>query len=78
VSGGERQKLAIARAVLKDAPLLILDEPTAHLDAAAERQVIEALIRLARGRTTLLITHRPALARIADQIIVLERGRIVA
>lgn len=78
LSGGERQKLALARALVKDAPILLLDEPTAHLDADAERQAAETLARLAPGRTILLITHRRPLARIADQVIVMERGRIAA
>jgi thiol reductant ABC exporter CydC subunit len=77
LSGGERQKIALARTVLKGAPLLILDEPTAHLDAEAERQVAEALARVTAGRTTLLITHRLALAEAADQVVVLDGGRVV-
>ncbi len=77
LSGGERQKIALARAVLKGAPLLILDEPTAHLDAEAEAQVAEALARVTAGRTTLFITHRLALAQAADQIVVLDGGRVV-
>jgi len=77
LSGGERQKIALARAVLKGAPLLILDEPTAHLDAEAEAQVAEALARVTAGRTTLFITHRLALAQAADQIIVMDGGRVV-
>ncbi len=77
LSGGERQKIALARVVLKDAPLLILDEPTAHLDAEAERQVSEALMRAMHGRTTLLVTHRLQLARSADRVVVLVGGRVV-
>jgi ATP-binding cassette subfamily C protein CydCD len=77
LSGGERQKIALARAVLKGAPLLVLDEPTAHLDAEAERQAAAALARAMQGRTTLLITHRLALAQAADQIVVLDGGRVV-
>lgn len=76
LSGGERQRLAIARAFLKDAPLLILDEATSHLDAQSEAVVVDALERLAHGRTTLVIAHRLATVVNADEIIVLERGRV--
>lgn len=75
LSGGERQRLAIARALLKDAPILLLDEPTANLDAASERAVLAALAELARGRTTLLITHRRGGLAAMDQILVLDAGR---
>ena len=77
LSGGERQRLSIARALLKDAPILILDEPTSALDAATERSVMEALERLLTGRTTLLIAHRMSTVRRADRIVVLDHGRIV-
>ena len=77
LSGGQKQRIAIARAVLRRAPILILDEPTSGLDAASERLVMEALRRAAAGRTTLIIAHRLATARIADRIVVLERGRVV-
>ena len=78
LSGGERQRLALARALLKDAPVLILDEPTANLDASTEQAVLAAIETLMAGRTTLIITHRlVGLAR-ADEILVLDRGRIVA
>ncbi len=77
LSGGQRQRLSIARAFLKDAPLLILDEPTSALDAAAERLLVEALERLMRGRTTLIIAHRLSTIAHADRIVVLEAGRIV-
>jgi len=76
LSGGERQRLSIARALLKDAPVLILDEPTSAIDAATESQLLEALRRLMRGRTTLLIAHRLSTIRDADRIVVLEHGRI--
>jgi ATP-binding cassette subfamily C protein CydCD len=69
LSGGERQRLAIARALLKDAPILLLDEPTAHLDADAEREVLAALKELERGRTTILISHRPAASDGADAVL---------
>ena len=69
LSAGEAQRVALARAFLRDAPLLILDEPTAHLDAEASAEVGEAIERLAAGRTTLMIVHRPALARGADRVV---------
>ncbi|HEY0626610.1 MAG TPA: ABC transporter transmembrane domain-containing protein [Allosphingosinicella sp.] len=77
VSGGQRQRLAIARAILRDAPLLLLDEATSALDAESERLVQASLERLMSGRTTIVIAHRLATVRAADRIIVLERGRIV-
>ncbi len=77
LSGGQRQRLAIARAILRDAPILILDEPTAALDAASEREVLTALERLMRGRTTFVIAHRLSTIRNADLILVLEHGRII-
>ena len=77
LSGGERQRLAIARALLKDAPALILDEPTANLDTATERDLLAAMAPLMVGRTTLIITHRPVGLAQADEILVLDRGRIV-
>ncbi|WP_301663392.1 ABC transporter ATP-binding protein [Methanoculleus frigidifontis] len=76
LSVGQRQRIAIARAFLKDAPILILDEPTSALDTATERQVQEALGTLARRRTTLLISHRPSLLAIAGRILLLEEGRV--
>ena len=76
LSGGEQQRIAIARAFLKDAPLLILDEPTSHLDADNEALIREALGRLMRGRTVLLITHRMELARLADNLVEIREGRV--
>ncbi len=69
LSAGEAQRVALARAFLRNAPLLILDEPTAHLDANASSEIGEAIERLAAGRTTLMIVHRPALARGADRVV---------
>jgi ATP-binding cassette subfamily B protein/subfamily B ATP-binding cassette protein MsbA len=77
-SGGERQRLSIARAILKDAPILILDEPTSSLDAISEEIVFRALKRLRNGRTTVVIAHRLSTIRDADRILVLDRGRIIA
>ena len=76
LSGGERQRVALARAFLKDAPILLLDEATSALDAESERLVQEALARLMRGRTTLVIAHRLATVRHADLIAVMEGGRV--
>ncbi len=77
LSGGERQRLAIARAILKNAPLLILDEATANLDALVEREIRQSLHTLMKGRTTLIITHRPPDLKLADEVIVLNAGRVV-
>jgi ABC-type multidrug transport system fused ATPase/permease subunit len=78
LSGGQRQRLSIARAFLKDAPILILDEPTASLDAVAEHKLLDALTRLRRGRTTFVIAHRLSTIRDADRILVLDKGSITA
>ncbi len=78
LSGGQQQRLAIARALLKDAPVLLLDEATSALDAQSERAVQQALERLMKGRTTLVIAHRLATVLQADRIVVMDRGRIVA
>ena len=78
LSGGERQRLSVARAILKNAPLLILDEPTSSLDAISEEIVFSALRRLRAGRTTIVIAHRLSTVRDADRILVLDGGRIAA
>ncbi|MCH8477823.1 MAG: lipid A export permease/ATP-binding protein MsbA [Wenzhouxiangella sp.] len=76
LSGGQRQRLAIARALLKDAPILILDEATSALDAESERAVQSALETLMADRTTLVIAHRLATVKKADQVVVLDQGRV--
>jgi ATP-binding cassette subfamily B protein len=77
LSGGQKQRLSIARALLKDPPILILDEATSALDAATEARVQKALKALMAGRTTFIIAHRLSTIRDADEILVFEQGRIV-
>jgi len=77
LSGGERQRVALARAFLRDAPILLLDEATSALDAESEAKVQQALARLAKGRTVLVIAHRLATVRDADRILVFDQGKIV-
>ena len=69
LSAGERQRVALARAFLRDAPLLLLDEPTANLDGRTEAEVLEAVGRLAGGRTVVMVAHRPALLALADRVV---------
>ncbi len=77
LSGGERQRISIARAFLKDAPILILDEPTSSVDSKTEAVILESLSRLVEGRTTFVIAHRLATVRHADRILVIDEGRLV-
>ena len=78
LSGGERQRISLARAFLKDAPILILDEPTSAVDAGTEAAIIESLDRLIAGRTSFIIAHRPTTIRHCDLIIHIEGGRLVS
>ena len=77
LSGGEWQKIALARAYLRDADLLILDEPTAALDARSELEVFESFAELTQGKMALLISHRFSTVRMADRIVVLSNGQLI-
>ncbi len=78
LSGGQRQRLAIARALITDPRVLILDEATASVDASTEREIQSALAAVMEGRTTVVIAHRLSTVSLADELVVLEHGRVVA
>ena len=77
LSGGEKQRISLARAILKDAPIVILDEATAFTDPQNEAKIQESLLHLAKGKTLLVIAHRLSTIKNADQIVVLEKGEII-
>jgi ATP-binding cassette, subfamily B, bacterial len=77
LSGGERQRLSLARAFLRDAPILILDEPTSSVDIETEAQIMDAMFRLMEGRTTIMIAHRLSTLEHCDRTVHLEAGRVV-
>ena len=77
LSGGERQRLSIARAMMKDAPIIVLDEATANVDPENEEELMEAISELTREKTVILIAHRLKTVRHADQILVVDKGQIV-
>ncbi len=77
LSGGERQRLSIARAMMKDAPIIILDEATANVDPENEKELMEAISELTREKTVIMIAHRLKTVRGADQILVVDKGQIV-
>src|SRR6185369_14127967 len=76
LSVGERQRINIARAFLKDAPILLLDEPTSALDADSEKKVVDSIFELMRGRTTLMVAHRLSTIRRVSKVVVLEAGHV--
>jgi ABC-type multidrug transport system fused ATPase/permease subunit len=77
LSGGQRQRLSLARALIRDPEVLILDEPTSSLDAVSEQQIQHALKQAAKGRTTIIVAHRLASIRDADQVVVFDSGRVM-
>ena len=78
LSGGQRQRIAIARAILADPRVLILDDATSSVDPTKEHEIRDALAEVMRGRTTIVIAHRPATIALADRVVLLEDGRVVA
>ena len=78
MSRGQAQRVALARAFLKDAPVVVLDEPTAYLDPEVEEQVQEAMARLLKGRTALVIAHRLNSVQAADRVLLMDGGRLVS
>jgi ATP-binding cassette subfamily B protein len=78
LSGGERQRISVARAFLKDAPILILDEPTSSVDVRTEQLILDAIERLTTGRTSFMISHRPGTLERCDMILELDDGRVTA
>lgn len=77
LSGGERQRLSIARAIMKDAPIIILDEATANIDPENEKELMEAITELTQEKTVIMIAHRLKTVRRMDQILVVDKGQIV-
>ena len=77
LSGGQQRRVAVARALLRDTPVLLLDEPTTGLDPAAESRLVAGLLTRTHGRTVILVTHQARLAAQADRVVTLDRGRIV-
>jgi ATP-binding cassette subfamily C protein LapB len=77
LSGGQRQCIAIARAFIHNSPIILLDEPTNAMDYASETQVVKNLALATRGKTTIIITHKPSMVNIVDRLIVMENGRVV-
>ena len=78
VSAGQRRRIALARAILRDAPLLLLDEPTESVDPATEQALLESLPAAFAGRTVVLVTHRPALLELCDHVVHLDRTAVAA
>jgi len=78
LSGGQRQAIAIARALLYDPPILILDEPTASMDPASENRLRQRLETITKGRTTILITHKGSMLTLVDSLILIDRGKLMA
>ena len=77
LSGGQKQRATLARAFVRDAPVLLLDDPFSSVDSETEARILAALLELREGRTTLIVSHRPAAAHAADRVLVLEDGRLV-